>query len=443
MAIQFNCPYCTATIQVPDHAAGKKGTCPQCRTKLVVPAPRELFVPPPAAAPPSQPMFVPAPQFAPSAPTPGAFVPQLPAPAQPLTGVPPFVPQPPEFMPAPGFVPAPGMPMPGFDPSWPVPPSPTIAALPEQPSVSKKYKKKLKQRSGLTVWIPVACVVIFVGALAYIFLKQVSKAEPMTGNLTARRRDDGKLEPALVHRDGIELDENVVDAVLKQLEKGVTLRGETIVLRFQGTENGLKITAVPGQRAELIAVDISGNKKFAAWYARESAGLNDKAHQDVVRAAKKFMQECAEAAARGERKPDYGRYHDELGIAALAMGVGSEVIAIVGEMTYRCVADQAGQLFFLLPVGTQRFELQGREHGKGKTVFPGHFQVRVADAEAASKKTSKKAKSDEKSESDNEGDSEMTTKSFGKAALNDPSAVDESMSEKPKVKKKAERKKPE
>src|SRR5712691_6192985 len=188
MAIQFNCPYCTATIQVPDHAAGKKGTCPQCRTKLVVPAPREMFVPPPAAAPPAPPMFVPAPR----------------------------------------------MPMPGFDPSWPVPPSPTIAALPEQPSVSKKYKKKLKQRSGLTLWIPVACVVIFVGALAYIFLKQVSKAEPMTGNLTARRRDDGKLEPALVHRDGIELDENVVDAVLKQLEKAVTLRGETIVLRFQG-----------------------------------------------------------------------------------------------------------------------------------------------------------------------------------------------------------------
>ena len=37
MAIEFNCPYCTATIRVPDPYAGKQGRCPKCDTRLVVP----------------------------------------------------------------------------------------------------------------------------------------------------------------------------------------------------------------------------------------------------------------------------------------------------------------------------------------------------------------------------------------------------------------------
>ena len=59
MAIQFNCPYCTAAIQVPDASAGKLGRCPKCETRLRIPsiAPPEPAAPaPPAAAvPPPQP----------------------------------------------------------------------------------------------------------------------------------------------------------------------------------------------------------------------------------------------------------------------------------------------------------------------------------------------------------------------------------------------------
>ncbi|MEJ7595682.1 MAG: hypothetical protein WKF77_29580, partial [Planctomycetaceae bacterium] len=38
MAIEFNCPYCTATIRVPDAYAGKQGRCPKCDTKLLIPS---------------------------------------------------------------------------------------------------------------------------------------------------------------------------------------------------------------------------------------------------------------------------------------------------------------------------------------------------------------------------------------------------------------------
>ena len=37
MAIEFDCPYCTATIRVPDAYGGKQGRCPKCDTRLLVP----------------------------------------------------------------------------------------------------------------------------------------------------------------------------------------------------------------------------------------------------------------------------------------------------------------------------------------------------------------------------------------------------------------------
>ncbi|MFV0442325.1 MAG: hypothetical protein ACK5Q5_02005 [Planctomycetaceae bacterium] len=52
MAIQFQCPNCSATIRVPDEASGKIGQCPKCGARLQVPkiAPPTT---PPAALPPA------------------------------------------------------------------------------------------------------------------------------------------------------------------------------------------------------------------------------------------------------------------------------------------------------------------------------------------------------------------------------------------------------
>ncbi len=46
MAIQFQCPRCTAVVKVADSAAGKIGRCPQCQSPVRVPE----IVPPPAQA---------------------------------------------------------------------------------------------------------------------------------------------------------------------------------------------------------------------------------------------------------------------------------------------------------------------------------------------------------------------------------------------------------
>lgn len=85
MAIEFICPQCASVIRVPDEASGKKGSCPTCRTKLIVPT-IEI---PAESSPPSQFLFVPPPtepipQF-PAAPIPPpqvAFLPSAPQPPE-------------------------------------------------------------------------------------------------------------------------------------------------------------------------------------------------------------------------------------------------------------------------------------------------------------------------------------------------------------------------
>ena len=420
MAIQFNCPYCTVTIQVPDQAAGKKGTCPQCGTKVVVPMPRN--------APPVE-----------ATPAPPAFVPPPPAPV--------FAPQP--AMPYPGFPPAPGMPY-GFDPNQPqaVPqgypgsagfaPMPTFmptAAAPtqEEPSsVAKKYKQKLKRRGGPGLWGPLVAVAIIIAGPAFYFLKPGAKPELLSGKLTGTRLAKGKLEPALVHREWIDgIDEETLANVLKQMEKRtVKFRSsnELINMVFQGAPEGIKVIATAGPSAELIAVDLSSHKALDQWHQKHAAKLSDQCQKNVASAGKKFVQEWARAEAARDTNHSFGHFHDELGLAALTMGLGAEVVAIVGKTMHGCVAEQQGLLYFLLPAGTDRFELQGREHGKNNVVFPGHF---VVDVEAAMpiRKPTKKKTADEP-EMTEEGEGDMKTKSFGKPALNDPSAIDDSMPEK-------------
>ena len=59
MAIEFDCPYCTAAIRIGDQAAGKQGACPKCGTTLVVPRPESTTAASPSATSATDPDGVP------------------------------------------------------------------------------------------------------------------------------------------------------------------------------------------------------------------------------------------------------------------------------------------------------------------------------------------------------------------------------------------------
>src|SRR5262245_44260119 len=51
MAIKFPCPHCRSTLTVPDHLAGKRGSCPKCKKVVTVPEPAGAAPAPAKAAP--------------------------------------------------------------------------------------------------------------------------------------------------------------------------------------------------------------------------------------------------------------------------------------------------------------------------------------------------------------------------------------------------------
>ncbi len=355
-------------------------------------------------------------------------------------------------MPMVGTPPAPGMPF-GFDPHQPMPappgyaapfgftqtppfvPAPPMAMNSESPPVSNDSSKRRPQRGNPVLWGVIAVLVIVIGVGAFVFLKPAVKPNPLSGTLTGTRITKSKIQPAVVHRDWLEgIDEETVATVLKQMEKRkITLRSDTVVLVFQGAAEGIKVTATPGLHADLVAVDVSSHKALNAWQQKQGVKLGDRHQKELIRSAKSFVQEWAKAEAAGEKKLDFSGFHDSLGLAAMTSGLGAEAIAIVNRIPHSCVAEQQGLLYFLIPPGTEQFELQGREDSKGSFAFPGRFVVDI-EAEAPVKKSKK---TDEPPEMSEEDDPDTKSKSFGKPALNDPSAVDESMPEKPTTKKKA------
>ncbi len=293
--------------------------------------------------------------------------------------------------------------------------------------------KRRKQRGNPVLWgVVIAVLVIVIGVGAFVFLKPNVKPNPLSGTLTGTRLTKGKIQPAVVHREWLEgIDEETVGAVLKQMEKRkITLRSDTVVLVFQGVAEGIKVTATPGLHADLIAVDVSNHKALNSWQQKQGVKLGDQHQKEVIRAAKSFIQAWTKAEAAGEKTFDTTPFQKDLGLGSLTSGLGAEAIAIVNRIPHSCVAEQQGLLYFLLPPGTDRFELQGREDSKGNTAFPGRFVVEV-EAEAPAKKPKK---TDEEPEMTDDDDPEMKSKSFGKPALNDPAAIDESMPEKGKKK---------
>lgn len=330
----------------------------------------------------------------------------------------------------------------GFDPHQPITATPGYApssfaadpAAAEPPRRTSNARRRKTDKQPLVLG-GIAILVLVAGVLAFVFLKPAPKSNPLSGTLTGTRLAKAKLQPAIVHRELLDgIDEETVAAVLKQMEKRkITLRSDTVVLVFQGVSEGIKVTATPGLHAELIAVDISSHKALNSWQQKSGIKLSDRHQKEVIRAAKSFVQTWAKAEAAGEKKLDFSNFHDELGLGALTSGLGSEAVAVVNRTTHRCVAEQQGLLYFLLPPGTEHFVLQGREDAKGIAAFSGRFDVEV-EAEAPVKRPDSTKKSDDDSEMPDEGDPEMKSKSFGKPALNDPSAIDESMPAKGKKK---------
>lgn len=357
MAIEFNCPFCTSTIRVPDDAAGKKGTCPRCETPILVPTIEGLPQPElPAEQPPATP---------PAAPAPSVTEGPLPVESPPQPAMEPVVsPGEPVF---PGPPPAPEGEFPAFGES---------AAAPRAPATSyaRALKRRRKKKGGLGILVPLLFGSCLVGVTLFLWWQS---RPTLYGDLTAEALPDYELATGGIGKSEVQdLSKDVINYVIEDLEENpARLTSELMETEFRGTRRGIQVNVFEGKQTMFFRVAPRKNKDFDDWVLKNADKLEKPRLKEYSAAIKRFFKEYSDSEGDVADLPGY---RDSMGLNATVSRVGYNMAALVGQTAHRCVYEDAEQrLYFLLPKKTKQFELVGRRLDNGETLFPGTYKVKV------------------------------------------------------------------
>ncbi|MEZ6129048.1 MAG: hypothetical protein R3C59_10215 [Planctomycetaceae bacterium] len=327
MAIEFNCPYCTAAIRVPDQFSGKRGTCPKCDTRLIVPdvAPKSAAVPSPTAPPPES--------------------------ALPPSVVPPGSP---EFRPADSV-----------------------------PSVSRSLRRKQrrkKSRQVYSVGIPLLCFAAFFGLLAVLY---VFRTPELKGTLRGSVAAGMPIPRATVPLASLTLsaDEQTqaADAFTKSPESFVSPR-MTCSVGAEGRD--LTVDVQSGDGYVWITLNPRSDANLSAWIHQNTAALN---RMRLSRIAATGAELCRDKILKSTGTSVVfaaEKYRDDFALNAHLGAFGFAVEAIAGRNRSPCVhEDSNGTLYFAMPEGTTTLTLRGRSVLGGKPLFPGEYSVTAAPSQ--------------------------------------------------------------
>lgn len=393
MAIQFKCPACDAMIRVPDTSAGKKGTCPQCREKLIVPTVAQgttATVARPAAAP---------------APASGALPAELPhvgmphidvtgkrsngpsasvaAPQLEDSGVHPSA--------AAGSIPAFGLPSLDDD---------AAPSLAHQLSLKERQQKKKRKMA----WVgPAVCGVILLGVLAGFYWMSQPKLE---GDLTAHIVPGMETRPALIPGHVSGLSKADLTEVLRRLKSNpAEWSSNSSRIKMSGADDGIEVTLRAGSGSELVSVQIMQNKAMVNYVKQHGDALDKPRLATIQKNAPKLFDNWLSHFTQNVPMTDQTAHRDGVIFPSLVTGVGFHLEASVKGTRYPAVyEDSDGGIYFLLPNGTKTFSLHGRKLAGGGT-FPANFTVHVEGTTEAPASAKKKVlpKTREEREQENQG----------------------------------------
>lgn len=334
MTIQFDCPYCTSTLKVPDSSAGKQGDCPRCGTKLVIPNPITAEL---QSAPPTE-NVAPSPE---SEPVTSTNAGEETGDQNPDTSI----------------------------------ESPTPRPM---TSMTSQYlrKRRTSNLGGMLLFLVFFSLML--GVAGYFYWAYGPNLE---GNLVAARFDtEGvKLEQPL-KTASLGLSEEMVQAVNQSLK--VTPRrvqSDLMEMLFFGSEEGvLSVRLKAGNDTELVRVDLTGDPALMDYISQKGVQLDQSRISEFETYLKQFYTEWYQFLETGGVMPDLLTYRNKVGLNSLMGGLGYHMEARVNHKIYPCVHDDfQGGLYFLVPKGTLQFEILGRKMENGWTKFPGKYQVQV------------------------------------------------------------------
>ena len=377
-------------IRVPDTAGGKKGTCPRCSEKLLVPdletAADAVAAPVSAVAPKAAPARVEFP---------------------PLESLE-VDPDDPVILPPP-IAPSPTL---GLSPLGQLPVADEVAGVPasgmglpplegsSSRGVSSRTKSKSKAKTVQGAWIiPVACALGLIGFLAWMFWDSRPKME---GDLTAHSESDFEIKPVVIPNKVSGLPDHELETVLKHLTDTPSYwKSTSSRVTLTGTKNGVEIMLKPGNAYHFVAVHPTVNVAFREYVTQHAAELDKPRLASIAKHAPQLFEDWQIQFNEKEPITRQKEYYDTIVLPTLVTGVGYHLEAVANGHHYPCVyEDDDGLLYFLLPNALKTFQLQGNRVAGGMSL-PAKFQVKVVATAPEPKK--KKAKSKAELESENDG----------------------------------------
>jgi len=384
MAIEFDCPYCTTSIRVPDSAGGKRGTCPRCKSKIIVPkvkaggqkskgnsaaAGGDTKPKSPAKTQSLKERFLEEPDFSGFEHVPdGDSEAQAERPDA-------FAAESPHAEPFPTAPVADSEAAPGVDAS--VEPSPVNPATAVTP-VSRALKRRQRRRRALAIWVPIICGVLLVGGAA-LFMLVLSK-QSLKGTLDGVAASQDELKPRKLHPPTVNADDDEVAAVLRRLSIHQRFKRYTVTAVPEEKPTSLLVRVHETRNKRFFRVDLSQSPPLLAFLRKEGDRLDKPRRDEFDTARKRFFKEAVEIVNSGGVLPEnrLQQFQNRVLTNLFVGEAGYHLLASVDGTAYPCASQQGDILYYLLPKDTKSFILRGRPMPSGNRMLDAYYLVEVS-----------------------------------------------------------------
>ena len=375
MAIQFSCPYCTASVKVPDSASGKLGACPKCATKIripTIPTPPTAAPHPPAAPPVMAPFAMP--------------MHPAPRPMDPGPGFPNFF----EAAPAPAAAPPPPPPA-SADPfdfsnmAAAAPASSATAAPVPTPAYSKATRKKPTPRKPLSPGLLIAIglgVLLLVGVGIWQF---IANQPVYSGYIAGERFPSERPISITLPWASIEVPAATQPKVIEYFQRHQTsLANPILKIDITASHQGLIIRFATTADSILVSVDPQLVPDVKTLIDENKAAWDEARTRELTLFAQQMCDNLAKAQLTNSRV-ELSTYRDTVALNALVRGLGRHCVGVTQRINYPCVfEDEVGKLYFAIPRMATEVTVMEKSSEARVKMLPPDFQISASIPATAS-----------------------------------------------------------
>ncbi|MEW4489113.1 hypothetical protein AB1L42_13615 [Thalassoglobus sp. JC818] len=365
MAIQFHCPYCTATVRVRDDAAGKVGQCPKCGSRVRVPAPQAN---PPASPEAVDPSLADTDEFEVYDPD-SAPLPESQKKSSRSAGAPeptdPLLKTTTEFNLS--------------EPSSASPPENATDSFQfgsSEPSSMRSSLPRRRRKRRLGMLLP---PLFFGGLLVLLGVFYSLQTQPVfTGTISGERLPADHILRMELKADDFSIPQQRFNTVLEQLrETPTTVRSNLVVLDLVADGDKLRMTLSPGRQAEFVKARLLSLADIDTFYQDQFRELEQQRFQELKASINRMFEEWSDPQASSQNAllPEY---RQAVVYNTFVSGLGRICHAVQEQTAYPCVYEsQSGDFYFLVPIGTESFTIRERKTAGDNTILPSEFAVEV------------------------------------------------------------------